>query len=152
MYIGYFFSEDGRYQNKMYFDDINDCLQVAMTYRNLVPYIRFIESDKSILEVKAGEIIWPELLAAEVNSLKKKFSPMPENLSFEEVLHKYIEIINSYFIRSTAKKYFSEVRYHERNLMAVAARDKINLNQYTNFKPAELVITELMDAYSLSDD
>jgi len=77
---------------------------------------------------------------------------MPENLSFEEVLHKYFEIIDSYFIRSTAKKYFSEVRYRERNLMAVAARDKINLNQYTNFKPAELVITELMDAYSLSDD
>ena len=73
-------------------------------------------------------------------------------MGYREAAVMYIGYFFSEDGRYQNKMYFHEVRYHERNLMAVAARDKINLNQHINFKPAELVITELMDAYNVSDD
>ncbi len=137
MYVGYFFNSNRKYQYKINLTIKEKCLEIAMLYRDIVPFIMFTEADESILEVENGKIIHPKFSIETLSQLKKIFIPFPSNLSFSSVLKEYIDKTELCNDVSKFQKTLPMLHLLELHVLATAARDNVNLNSVPNFKSLE---------------
>lgn len=143
-FVGYFFNEEGRYQSRIYLDSSTTCLEMAFRFRDIVPKIMITQSDESILEMEQGQLTHPELDREVVQQLQQSYPPI-RPVEFEVALenyHKNISRVESEGVLDASIE--NRLRNSEYYLMAIAAREGVNLYEY-DYKPAEALITELSE-------
>jgi len=145
MYLIYFFNAQGNYQVPIYQADMKATLAIVFTYMELVPGIRVTESDEVVFETVRGKVIWPDIERDTLDDVAKAYPPAAK-ASALDVLPGYITAMDRAISAEpqALELAFSQLRAAEIPLLAYAASEGLNLNEYA-YRPAEVVITELSE-------
>jgi len=102
------------------------------------------ENDVSIMELENGNIVFPEFTDYEIKTLAKKFPNAILDLNTDALIEKYNSIVQHFKNKPDQidKHDKADIRKLEINLMAVAAKENINLFNHA-YQRAETVITAI---------
>lgn len=149
MYKAYLFNDEGRYQAPIYLED-EDIMPFVFRYKNIVLKIMITKDDLSVLEVEQGKIIFPEFEKTILEQLENQSTKFPEDVTLESLLESYQYYV-SIFVETKGrdKDVFQSMVTVENDLLALAARDKVNLYRY-GWKNSGVIEAELEAANELN--
>lgn len=145
MYRIHFFNEQGLYQVPVYKEDMKATLEIVFTYKALVPGIRVTEFDEVVFETERGRVVWPEIDTDTLTEVELAYPPAVK-VSALDVLPSYMSAVDRARAadRRSRETAFAQLRAEEVPLLAYAANEGLNLNNY-GYQPAELIITEISE-------
>ncbi len=148
MYRIYFFNAQGQYQVPVYSELVQSTIEIVFTFKDVVPGIRVTASDEVVFETEQGKVIWPEFEEVALAHLVKAYPPAMK-VSALDVLPGYLSAVDRAKSAGPEERSlaFAQLRAAELPLLANAASEGLNLNEYA-YRSAELIITELSEVAS----
>jgi len=118
----YFKNASGQYHYGQFFDEVGDAVRFALEFQDIAPLIMVTnKNDCSIFEIENRAVIFPE---------DEDFSDVPKMGLCDHLPSSREEYVSLIERRNTTPIVDDTFQLLEATLLAAAARDNINLNEY----------------------